>query len=463
MNFRIRLHALLALIISASSLLGQDEVAESLTEALAKTKVDLEKAIATLDKTRAAIAAEKPKFSGEFNEVEQQLREKRRLLRIARMGEEDRQREIRILQRDLATRSQDANYIAGLLKDHALKVQTLAKPGSPTLMGDDQALLIGGTDEAKVLENRLFVLDASITRLESLFGGCSVEGEAANQRGNVTQGTMAAFGPVSYFLSYNGNSGGEVIDFQYGEMPRYSSESPQAIATLLRGDPVDIAIDVSGGNARALAELRGGPMGLIKKGGIWIWPILLLALLSTIFGLLKLAQFARYREPSDAWVTAMLAALRTKENEKVYQIAGERRHPVGQVMVKLVKTSEESPDLVEETLYEQLMGVQAKVSTMLPVIAITAATAPLLGLLGTVSGMISTFNLITLFGSGDPKPLAGGISEALITTLFGLVVAIPALIIHAFLSRRAQGIVQTTERLGLCFINGLRSNTHAKP
>lgn len=86
MNFRIRLHALLALIISASSLLGQDEVAESLTEALAKTKVDLEKAIATLDKTRAAIAAEKPKFSGEFNEVEQQLREKRRLLRIARMG-----------------------------------------------------------------------------------------------------------------------------------------------------------------------------------------------------------------------------------------------------------------------------------------------------------------------------------------------------------------------------------------
>jgi len=91
------------------------------------------------------------------------------------------------------------------------------------------------------------------------------------------------------------------------------------------------------------------------------------------------------------------------------------------------------------------------------VIAVTAATAPLLGLLGTVSGMIRTFNLITLFGSGDPKPLAGGISEALVTTLFGLVVAIPALILHAFLSRRSQGIVQTTERLGLSFVNSLRS------
>jgi biopolymer transport protein ExbB len=70
--------------------------------------------------------------------------------------------------------------------------------------------------------------------------------------------------------------------------------------------------------------------------------------------------------------------------------------------------------------------------------------------------MIRTFNLITLFGSGDPKPLAGGISEALITTLFGLVVAIPALLVHAWLARRSQGIVQSTERLGLAFVNGLR-------
>jgi len=88
--------------------------------------------------------------------------------------------------------------------------------------------------------------------------------------------------------------------------------------------------------------------------------------------------------------------------------------------------------------------------------AITAAVAPLLGLLGTVAGMIRTFNVITVSGTGDAKPLAGGISEALITTLFGLVVAIPALIIHALLSRRCQGIIQNTEKLGLTLVNGLR-------
>ena len=182
-----------------------------------------------------------------------------------------------------------------------------------------------------------------------------------------------------------------------------------------------------------------------------------LALLSLVFGFIKLAQFARLREPTDSWVNAILAALRNGDREKAQELASAQQHPAGVVMDKLVSISENSADLVEETLYEQLMSVQAKASSLLPVIAITAATAPLLGLLGTVSGMITTFNLITLFGSGDPKPLAGGISEALITTLFGLVVAIPALILHAFLSRRAQGIVQTTERLGLSFVNGLRA------
>ncbi len=459
MKLRSQLHVLLALMISAGGLRAQDEVGKPLSEALTQTQTDLKAAIAKLDKTRAEIAAEKPTFTEKFNAVELQLGEKRRLLRIARMGEEDRQRELRILQRDQATRAQDASYIAGLLRDHALKVQTLAKPGSAPLDIDEQALLAGGGGEAAALEARLAVLDASIGRLESLLGGSSVEGEAANKKGNVSQGTLAAFGPVSYFLSDKGSSGGELIDNPSGSIPHYVEGDAQSIADLVNGKSVNIQIDTTGGNARALEELRGGPMGLIRKGGLWIWPIMLLALLSTIFGVYKLAQFARFREPTDAWVTAMLAALRTKDSDKALQIAGERSHPAGAVMVKLVETSEESPDLVEETLYEQLMGVQAKVSTLLPVIAITAATAPLLGLLGTVSGMISTFNLITLFGSGDPKPLAGGISEALITTLFGLVVAIPALIIHAFLSRRAQGIVQTTERLGLSFVNGLRSKS----
>lgn len=455
MQFHLQALAVMALSCSAGPLLAQTQVSKALIE----TKSDLVTAIAKLEATREKIAAEKPELSAKFHEVEKKLAEKRRLLRIARMGEADRERELRILNRDLATRKQDANYIAGLLKDHALKVETLAKPGSAPLDVEDAALMVEGGLESDKLKDRLAVIDASLGRLEALLGGSSQPGEAVDGEGQIHQGALAAFGPVSYFMAKNGDLGGEVLVTQSGELPRFVNDSAQSIAKLMKGEMVAVPVDPSGGNARALENLRGGPMALIRKGGLWIWPILLLALLSLIFGLMKLVQFSRFREPSDAWVTAILAALRTRDTEKALQIAGERRHPAGEVMVKLVKTSEHSPDLVEETLYEQLMGVQSRVSTMLPVIAITAATAPLLGLLGTVSGMIATFNLITLFGSGDPKPLAGGISEALITTMFGLVVAIPALIVHAFLSRRAQGIVQTTERLGLSLVNGLNTKS----
>jgi biopolymer transport protein ExbB len=79
----------------------------------------------------------------------------------------------------------------------------------------------------------------------------------------------------------------------------------------------------------------------------------------------------------------------------------------------------------------------------------------LLGLLGTVMGMIATFKLISSSGSGDPKLLAAGISEALIATATGMSVAIPSLLFHAFLSRKAKGIIGSMEQTAVGFINGV--------
>ena len=71
--------------------------------------------------------------------------------------------------------------------------------------------------------------------------------------------------------------------------------------------------------------------------------------------------------------------------------------------------------------------------------------APLLGLLGTVVGMIATFQMITLFGTGDPRMMAGGISTALVTTVMGLVVAIPLTLLHSYLQARARALIQVLE------------------
>lgn len=425
--------------------------------ALEKAKTDLTAALSGLEKTRTAIASEKPTLSADFAKTELELREKRRLVRIARQSKEDRAEELRQLRTDLATRQQDASYLAGLLKDHALKTTTLSTPGAAPLEIPPEIIAANPHQPATALSERLPILDAALDRVEALLGGSTSPGKASDPEGNIREGILAALGPISFFLSDDQLVGGDIIASTPGEIPHFVPGSAEQISMFIAGKEIVLPLDPTGGNARAMDEIDGGFMDLIRKGGLWIWPIILLALLSIVFGIIKLARFARFREPTDAWVSAILAALRTGDRAKASSLASGQRHPAGAVMDKLVSVSENSADLVEETLYEQLMAVQDKASSLLPVIAITAATAPLLGLLGTVSGMIATFNLITLFGSGDPKPLAGGISEALITTLFGLVVAIPALILHAFLSRRAQGIVQTTERLGLSFVNGLRS------
>jgi biopolymer transport protein ExbB len=450
----ICVHAWLLFLFLAAAPLGAQT---TVPEALEKAKSDLTTALSGLEKTRTAIAAERPKLSADFEKTEQELREKRRLVRIARLSKEDRAEELRQLQADLATRSQDATYLAGLLRDHSLKTTTLSTPGAAPLEVFPETIAANPGAPAEALTYRLAILAASVDRLEALLGGSTAPGQASDPDGTIIQGTLAALGPASYFLSEDKSAGGDIVPAKPGATPRFVPGSAETVAALLAGNEATLPLDPTGGNARVLDQIDGGFLDMIRKGGLWVWPIMFLAFASLVLGAIKLARFSCFREPTDAWVAAILAALRADETKKASSLATGQNHPAGAVMGKLVSVSENSSDLVEETLYEQLMSVQSKASSLLPVIAITAATAPLLGLLGTVSGMISTFNLITLFGSGDPKPLAGGISEALITTLFGLVVAIPALILHAFLSRRAQGIVQTTERLGLSFVNGLRS------
>ena len=81
---------------------------------------------------------------------------------------------------------------------------------------------------------------------------------------------------------------------------------------------------------------------------------------------------------------------------------------------------DEKKEYIEEVLYEKMLGARTRLERGLPFLALAATTGPLLGLLGTVTGMIATFKLISSFGSGDPKMLAAGISEALICTATGM-------------------------------------------
>ena len=121
-------------------------------------------------------------------------------------------------------------------------------------------------------------------------------------------------------------------------------------------------------------------------------------------------------------------------------------NPLGRVM----QVKDQHPDLDTETLElklsESILRELPKLSSKLTLIKIISVVAPLIGLLGTVTGMINTFQAITLFGTGDPKLMAGGISQALVTTVLGLVVAIPMVFIFAYLNGRSKGIVNILQQ-----------------
>jgi biopolymer transport protein ExbB len=100
-------------------------------------------------------------------------------------------------------------------------------------------------------------------------------------------------------------------------------------------------------------------------------------------------------------------------------------------------------------LDETVLVLTSSMDRHLSLIAVLAAMAPLMGLLGTVTGMIATFDIISIFGTGNAKDMAGGISEALITTQTGLLVAIPGLYMSGFLSRRAENLKQRISAVGI--------------
>jgi biopolymer transport protein ExbB len=143
--------------------------------------------------------------------------------------------------------------------------------------------------------------------------------------------------------------------------------------------------------------------------------------------------------------------------------AREIKGVAGEMLLIGAENAHEKRALLEEMLFERILRVRPTLERFLPFLAITAAAAPLLGLLGTVIGMIKTFQLITIFGTGDAKSLSSGISEALVTTALGLCVAIPTLILHGALARMARHKIGLLEQISVAFVNGVSSLRQKQP
>ena len=120
-------------------------------------------------------------------------------------------------------------------------------------------------------------------------------------------------------------------------------------------------------------------------------------------------------------------------------------NPLGRVLIVYEQNRNADVETLELKLGEAILKETPALQRGILFIKIISVVAPLLGLLGTVTGMIQTFQAITLYGAGDPTIMAGGISQALVTTVLGLVVAIPTVLLHTIVNGRSRSIIQVLQ------------------
>ncbi|TNE84897.1 MAG: MotA/TolQ/ExbB proton channel family protein [Deltaproteobacteria bacterium] len=153
----------------------------------------------------------------------------------------------------------------------------------------------------------------------------------------------------------------------------------------------------------------------------------------------------------------LLAAVAAKVEEGdllgARKLAEASSSAVGSALARVVPHVGAGREHVDNIVTEAILAEQPRIERFGTPILVIAAVAPLLGLLGTVTGMIGTFDVITQFGTGDPKMLSGGISEALVTTQMGLIVAIPMLLLGNLLGARATALLDQVERGAMHVVN----------
>ncbi|MCB1076822.1 MAG: MotA/TolQ/ExbB proton channel family protein [Verrucomicrobiae bacterium] len=405
---------------------------------------------------------EKPPLARETAAVASELRDKQRRAELARQERDALIHDLTALSNRVRIWRDERTYIDSLLTEFR-KNHESQLPLGEAIAQQELFLAADGEGDAGI-EARLAIAESAILRLADAGGPSTREGEALGPDGVSVAGRFVSAGPVSWFISRDGSVAGLVAssrDLQPEVVA--GTADPDDIQSLADGKPAAPRFDPTLGTAVALGDADDSLIEQIRQGGLWIYPILALALIATLAAISKWLQLSRIRELNPSVVRTVLGAVNAGDRKKATAAVESVRHPARALLLRGIETSDRSQDAVEEALYEKYLEAQPPLQRGLPLIAIASATAPLLGLLGTVTGMIHTFKLINLFGTGDAKSLASGISEALITTEFGLAVAIPALILHALLSRKVQGIRSTLELTSLAFVNGLKESRTVKP
>jgi len=194
-------------------------------------------------------------------------------------------------------------------------------------------------------------------------------------------------------------------------------------------------------------------LDIIESGGLIGWIIVVLGLVGLVLVILRSVFLQRASSSTGKVIDTVGSHVRRGDREAALQVLRRKSSATSRVVAAAIRNLDRDREHLEDIVSEAILHESSHLNRFGAVIMVIAAVSPLLGLLGTVTGMISTFDVITEFGTGDPKLLSGGISIALVTTQLGLIVAIPLLLLGNMLSGWAERIKDDMEKAALRVIN----------
>jgi biopolymer transport protein ExbB len=272
--------------------------------------------------------------------------------------------------------------------------------------------------------------------------------------GTEVQGTIVHVGNIaSYGIA--GDRGGALAPAGNEQLKVWSESSPaiaQALATGRAPDVLDIFLYET--TQKAIEEKAGKTLlSVIDSGGTIAWIIVGLGALAALLIVLRIF-FLRSASASTGKVDRAVGDLVEQGRiDDALKVCKKLKGSTSNVVASALRNLDREREHIEDIVSEQILHESTHLNRFGAFIIVIAAVSPLLGLLGTVTGMIATFDIITEFGTGDPKLLSSGISIALVTTEVGLAVAIPALIFGNLLSGWAESIKDDMEKAALHVMN----------
>ena len=364
--------------------------------------------------------------------------------------------------RRVSQRLADNKELSILLTDHARTFLALAER-SPYSAQRPERLesLRSFVDPHRVfrLEDLETLLTLSFEDMAASRDKIAYTGKMVDRSGNETSGEIIRLGHLPALYRVNDRVGYLTLSPASGRLimsPRPSFWVRQNLEDYFQGETEAVYTDISGGAAIQQLAHRVGFMAQLRSGGILVVPILLVGVVALVLTIERLIFLGKVRHNTDALMTRVTELVGEGDIDGAIKATHpHRKRPTGRVLMAGLEHRRDPSEVIESALSETMLRETPRLERFQSALKVCAAVAPLLGLLGTVTGMINTFQVITTHGTGDPRLMAGGISEAMVTTQVGLAVAIPVMIVAAFLGRRARNLSHDMEEKGLALMGAL--------